>query len=192
MDRQVFRTIVLAGMCPFCDAGPFKIVAGHTNRAHGVDRKKLRDLAGLTFTASITAPDLHAEWSEMRRAEFQALNGRDRAALIAKRAAATRGREAARQFSQAGRESQRERATRNQPEHSSKGGQAMKHQVEARLAPEYELVAKTYTEILKQQSGDRYGVVPKAAQLLGWSEHRVWNRVRRARVLGLLNGVDSR
>lgn len=61
LTKENVRTFVEALMCPFCDKGPFKSVAGHTTIAHGIDGKELRDLAGLPYNAVITSPDLHAE-----------------------------------------------------------------------------------------------------------------------------------
>jgi predicted nucleic acid-binding Zn ribbon protein len=51
------RRAVEAGICPFCGRGPFILLAGHTNRAHAVDRWELRELAGLAYSTSILAPE---------------------------------------------------------------------------------------------------------------------------------------
>jgi hypothetical protein len=57
-DEAGIRAAVLAGICPWCRKGPYKVVAGHTTRVHGVDRLKLRELAGLTYSASICDPEV--------------------------------------------------------------------------------------------------------------------------------------
>lgn len=55
------------GLCPFCSAGPFVVVAIHTNRAHGIDRRMLRDYIGVTYTTSICDPTHSAVASERGR-----------------------------------------------------------------------------------------------------------------------------
>jgi hypothetical protein len=54
------RELVDAQICPVCGDGPFKVVAMHTNRCHGIGRYELRELCGVSKTASITAPAIHA------------------------------------------------------------------------------------------------------------------------------------
>lgn len=56
--REQIRAGIEAQVCPWCGNGPFKILALHTTRLHGVDRFQLRDLAGLTYSASICAPEV--------------------------------------------------------------------------------------------------------------------------------------
>jgi predicted nucleic acid-binding Zn ribbon protein len=63
---------VMAGICPFCDRGPFKVLAGHTARTHGVDRLELRVLAGLTYSASILDDDTREEFSARAKARLAA------------------------------------------------------------------------------------------------------------------------
>lgn len=43
--------------CPFCGGGPFKVLAAHTNKQHGVSASDLRKMAGLGSDASICDPD---------------------------------------------------------------------------------------------------------------------------------------
>ena len=52
------KEAVLAGICPCCGKGPFALLARHTNARHGIDKKELRDLAGLAYKDSITAGEL--------------------------------------------------------------------------------------------------------------------------------------
>ncbi|GAW54732.1 hypothetical protein PD653_2146 [Nocardioides sp. PD653] len=63
-STEAIRRAVEALLCPWCGKGPFKLLARHTNHAHGIDRNELRDRAGLTYSASISSPDLHAQRSE--------------------------------------------------------------------------------------------------------------------------------
>ncbi|MEU3160025.1 hypothetical protein ABZ753_21580 [Streptomyces griseoincarnatus] len=65
--REQVRAGIEAQMCPWCGNGPFKILALHTTRLHGVDRFQLRDLAGLTYSTSICAPEVAEERREIVR-----------------------------------------------------------------------------------------------------------------------------
>lgn len=65
VDPGEIRSSLTAGTCPWCDKGPFRSIAKHTNSAHGIDRRQLRELAGLPWTASICAPDLAARRREL-------------------------------------------------------------------------------------------------------------------------------
>ena len=50
---EATRRAVMAGICPFCGRGPFLVLAGHTQKVHGVDRFELRELADLTYSTSL-------------------------------------------------------------------------------------------------------------------------------------------
>lgn len=52
-DRAVSRAYVEEGLCPVCGAGPFAVVALHTQRKHGLDRYALREMLGVYKTTSI-------------------------------------------------------------------------------------------------------------------------------------------
>jgi hypothetical protein len=56
-DPVAVRTAIEAQTCPFCGRGPYKVLAVHTNKIHGVDRRDLRELAGLNGSARICAPE---------------------------------------------------------------------------------------------------------------------------------------
>ena len=56
----IVRRFVDAGMCPWCNAGPFVVLATHVHRAHAIDKLQLRELAGLFYSSSICAPE-HAD-----------------------------------------------------------------------------------------------------------------------------------
>lgn len=62
-DPAAVRAAIEAQTCPFCGAGPYKVLAVHTSKIHGVDRRDLRELAGLNGSARICAP----EFSERAR-----------------------------------------------------------------------------------------------------------------------------
>lgn len=51
-DRRIgvadIRRHIDAQICPWCGAGPFRMLPVHTAKMHGVDKWELRDLAGLT------------------------------------------------------------------------------------------------------------------------------------------------
>jgi hypothetical protein len=51
---------VARGLCPFCNAGPFVVVAQHTYQIHGVDRRVLRDMIGVYYSTSICDPTYSA------------------------------------------------------------------------------------------------------------------------------------
>lgn len=53
---EAIKAAVLAGICPCCGRGPFTLLARHTHSQHGLDTRQLRDLAGLTYSESITPP----------------------------------------------------------------------------------------------------------------------------------------
>jgi len=44
------------GLCPFCGAGPFTMVALHVNQRHGMTSNELKDLLGLRVQDSICDP----------------------------------------------------------------------------------------------------------------------------------------
>lgn len=55
---EATRAAILAGTCPFCGKTGFKLLAGHTYRAHGVDRMELRSMGGFVLKESICAPEV--------------------------------------------------------------------------------------------------------------------------------------
>lgn len=70
--REAIREAIEAGKCPWCGRGPYQLLAGHTNKKHGISHIELRDLAGVPLNASICSP----EYSERKREE-----GRRRGAI---------------------------------------------------------------------------------------------------------------
>lgn len=65
--EEAIRAAVLEGMCPCCGLGPYILLARHTNAKHGIGTRELRDLAGLTYTASITPDDHQQKRSALAR-----------------------------------------------------------------------------------------------------------------------------
>lgn len=51
------RRYIEAQMCPFCGSGPWKLLPSHTNRAHGIDRRELRAMAGLSMNQPVSSPE---------------------------------------------------------------------------------------------------------------------------------------
>ncbi|MBK6040828.1 hypothetical protein [Streptomyces sp. MBT55] len=62
--REEIQAGIEAQICPWCGKGPFKILAGHTTRLHGVDRLQLRDLAGLLYRTPVCDPSVTADYQE--------------------------------------------------------------------------------------------------------------------------------
>lgn len=51
------RALLAEHQCPLCGRGPWRVVAGHVWRAHGVDGRALREMAGLPWSAKIADPE---------------------------------------------------------------------------------------------------------------------------------------
>jgi len=67
LSQEVVREFIEVGICPWCGAGPFGLIASHVVRTHGIGRKELRDRAGLFHSASITSPEVRAKNKERGR-----------------------------------------------------------------------------------------------------------------------------
>lgn len=76
-SKDALRAAIEAQTCPWCGAGPYKVLAGHTNTAHGVSGRELRELAGVGPRGSICSPEASAQareklvtrddWEDMRK-----------------------------------------------------------------------------------------------------------------------------
>lgn len=106
IDRDEIRRHISAGTCPWCDKGPFKMLPVHTNKAHGIDKWQLRDLAGLTTTQPLCDPEALAKMSSAQTA-----NPHVEAATVASRA-----RRSPQRWTAAGRAKQ----SQNLAEHQSR------------------------------------------------------------------------
>lgn len=82
-DPAALREAIEAGKCPWCGRGPYKVLATHTARSHGIGASELRELAGMKKRASICDPD-HSQhcrellverpsWPEMSRRGYEAV-----------------------------------------------------------------------------------------------------------------------
>jgi hypothetical protein len=58
-SQHALREFIESQTCPWCAAGPFQVLATHTFKVHGVSAAELRDLAGLTRSASVCS-ETHA------------------------------------------------------------------------------------------------------------------------------------
>ena len=63
--RDEMRRALSFHCCPFCGAGPFKVVASHTAQAHAVSGSRLRELADLNRDHVLTDDVLHAYRSRL-------------------------------------------------------------------------------------------------------------------------------
>ncbi len=62
-------------VCPFCNEGPFTVVAIHVWMVHGVDRRTLRVMLGLPVSKSICDPSFHDERVQHNRRNMAAGKG---------------------------------------------------------------------------------------------------------------------
>ena len=100
-DEEVrVKECLQAGLCPICNQGPYKVVASHTLKAHKVTGAMLRDMAGLTKSATICS----AEASTARRKLTRELMAKGALSLPAG------GRGGKRTFSAAGLAEQKRKA----------------------------------------------------------------------------------
>lgn len=68
---EAVKEAVMAGVCPCCGKGPFTLLARHTHAQHGIDTRQLRDLAGLTYSESITPASLRERRSQLATAMIE-------------------------------------------------------------------------------------------------------------------------
>lgn len=114
-SQEATRAAIAEGRCPWCGRGPFTVLAIHTSKAHGVDRRELREAAGLTKDASICDPEYAA---------VCAARGQNRDLTPALQAATERRQRGSdrRSFSAAGRAAQSARARNMTPEQHAAAG----------------------------------------------------------------------
>jgi len=67
-SKEAVRAAIEAQLCPFCARGPYKSLAVHTCKAHGVNSRELRQMAGMTTLEPTCAP----EYSERQREVMKA------------------------------------------------------------------------------------------------------------------------
>ena len=55
LTKDAVRAAIESCICPVCGRGPFKMLPMHTNQAHGIDKRELRKMAGLSSNQPITS-----------------------------------------------------------------------------------------------------------------------------------------
>jgi hypothetical protein len=73
IDPDVLRAYIAAQQCPWCLRTGFQVLARYTQAAHGVDRWELRALAGITYSASVCAPEVSERLAEVGRERSPAM-----------------------------------------------------------------------------------------------------------------------
>jgi hypothetical protein len=131
-SQEAVRLHIEAQTCPWCSAGPFKILATHTHRAHGVDRHELRELAGLLKGARICAPEISAACAD-RRAGVRLPD------IAYERIAGTK-----RQFSEAGKAVQRAKLEPTRATAQPKAARAIGDKTLAANAQKYAAILERY------------------------------------------------
>lgn len=170
---------VLAGICPFCGAGPYKVIAMHTSRAHAVDGQELRERAGLFYSDSITDPQYHEERSALSKRQFKT-----------GQTGLTGGHSGPHKLSPAAIALQAEKAKKGRqayaehPEIMVRMNQDRLAKQAARLEPEYRRVVETYEAVIAER-GMAYGAVKETADRLGWPAPRTYRRIVAAWKLGM-------
>ena len=69
-SQAEMRRSIDNGECPFCGK-PFKNIAAHTNRTHGVGRDELKELAGIPKTRSACSAEYKAACAERGKRRFK-------------------------------------------------------------------------------------------------------------------------
>lgn len=175
-----FQRSVLACICPFCGAGPFKILATHVHRKHDVDARELRDMAGLTYSTPITSPEFHAERSARSR-EMQEQGVSLRPEHVAK---GRHNRKSLSRAAVAGQRAKGDVAREKHPDLIARAAQAGADATRDRLMPEYRAAAEAYDAEFSER-GRRYGTMRATAERLGWPFRKVQLRLHAAWGLGL-------
>lgn len=121
-DLEAMRQSAREGVCPFCNAGPFRAVVVHVSRVHDLDRRTFRDQLGVVLGERFTDDDYHARRSAMARANLsEAFVNADRTKRHT--------------LSAAGREAQRVKALRNlevNPDHMARIGRLVSRESHSR------------------------------------------------------------
>ena len=165
LTKETVRDFVDALMCPWCDKGPFKSLAGHTTIAHGIDGKELREAAGLPFSAVITAPDLHA---------YHVQQGKKRDMAKLRENLDPRGK---RTLSEAAKEANRRKAAEYQHVAVAASVNRAKREYEKRLAEAEPIIREGIAEgkrfkDIAQEMGVSTALVGRYAKALGLDDGR--------------------
>ena len=73
LDPARIRAAILAGQCPWCDRTGLTVPAMHTAKVHGIDGRRLRELADLPWSAPTADPDYTADRVERGRSQQSAI-----------------------------------------------------------------------------------------------------------------------
>ncbi len=68
LPETYIRAYLLAQLCPWCQTGPWRVVAQHVRIVHGVTSRQLCDLAGFSRRDSITAVEVTERLRDLSRA----------------------------------------------------------------------------------------------------------------------------
>lgn len=71
LPEEIVRRSVMVGVCPFCERGPFQVVARHVHDAHGISAAELREMAGLIKRTPMTSPEYHSSKSELAKRQYR-------------------------------------------------------------------------------------------------------------------------
>lgn len=61
LSEAEIREALEALCCPWCGAGPFRMVSAHIYPRHGITARQVRDAAGLTLRHSLTSADVRRQ-----------------------------------------------------------------------------------------------------------------------------------
>jgi hypothetical protein len=73
LDPAQIRAAILAGQCPWCNRTGLTVPAMHTAKVHGIDKRRLRELADLPWSAPIADPDYTADRVQRGRSNQSAI-----------------------------------------------------------------------------------------------------------------------
>ncbi len=98
------------GTCPFCDRGPWRGLAKHVARKHGIGERDLKQRLGIPWSHGLNAPDVEERQRQQRRAMGAHPNLTE----------AARGSSRAANTSAAGREGRRRNAVKQGRTHAER------------------------------------------------------------------------
>lgn len=70
IPREVWQKARETQVCPLCRSGPFKMLAGHMAKTHGIYQDQLRDLMHVLKDDPICSPDLSLQRAARNRLDF--------------------------------------------------------------------------------------------------------------------------
>lgn len=166
-SAQALREFIQAQACPWCGKGPFTMLAGHTQRQHGVSAAELRRMAVLNKDAPLCSPDLSQTHREARQGRqlpekaYENLRKRREQGLTI-------------QLSEAGRASHRNKLAKvRTPEARAKMGRTLSRRMrEASAEVHAEVVRLADEPLTRRQVAQRVGLSPDTVSRI-WREHGI-------------------